>query len=60
MNKNSFVSFLYLSLAVPFLIGCAENNGESVVWDTPIVESNAHNDFWDPELRLIRVELDSR
>ena len=60
MNKNSFVSLLSLSLALLFLNGCSKSNVESVIWDTPIVESNAHNDFWDPELRLTRVELNSR
>lgn len=60
MNKNSFVSLLSLSLALLFQNACSKSNVESVIWDTPIVESNAHNDFWDPELRLTRVELNSR
>lgn len=60
MIKKNLVSLLSLTLAVLFLDGCSKSNRESVVWDTPIVQKNVHNDFWDPELRLTRVELNSR
>ncbi len=52
--------FFFLSLTVLFLNSCRKSDDTAIVWNTPIVIENAHNSFWDPELRLNRVELNNR
>ena len=52
--------FIFLSLTVLFLNSCRKSDNTAIVWNTPIVIENAHNSFWDPELRLNRVELNNR